>query len=99
MLRRIGLALLVFALPEAARAADVAPEELLSAGTQLYVRWDGIDAHKDAYSKTALGKMLKGDTGKFVQSVYKQVQETLGSGLTVQALLGGAAPENLEKLT
>jgi hypothetical protein len=100
MLRRFGLALLVLALPTAARAAeDVAPEELLPAGTHIYIRWDGIDAHKAAYGKTALGKMLKGDTGKFVQSVYKQVQETLSSGLTVQALLGGAAPENLEKLT
>jgi hypothetical protein len=103
MLRYFGLALLVFALPPAARVAraaeDVAPEELLPAGTHIYARWDGIDAHKKAYGETALGKMLKGDTGKFVQSVYKQLQETLSSGLTVQALLGGAAPDNLEKLT
>jgi hypothetical protein len=100
MLRRFGLALLVCALPTAARAAeDVPPEQLLPAGTQLYIRWDGIDAHKGAYEKTALGKILKGDTGKFIQSVYKQVQETLSSGLTVQGLLGGAAPDNLEKLT
>jgi hypothetical protein len=75
------------------------PEDLLPAGVQAYIRWDGMKAHRDAYSKTALGKMMAGDTGKFVDSVFGQMQETAGGLLTVQSLLGGAAPEKLQKLT
>lgn len=96
MPRRFATALLVLALPAAVRAQE--PEELLSAGTQVYVRWDGIEAHKTAYAETALGQMLQGDAGRFVAGAYKQVQDTLGAAVTMQSLLGGAAPDLLEKL-
>lgn len=98
MHRRFWLCLVLVALAPAARAAET-PEELLPVGTQLYLRWDGTAAHQDAYAKTALGKMLAGDTGKFVSGVFTQVQDQVGSLLTVQSLLGGAAPEKLQKLT
>jgi hypothetical protein len=97
MARRSALAVAWLALIPAARAQT--PEDLLPAGTQAYVRWDGMKAHRDAYSKTALGKMMAGDTGKFVDSVFGQMQQTVGGLLTVQSLLGGAAPEKLQKLT
>ena len=32
----------------AVRAAQGAPEQLLPAGTQVYLRWDGIDSHRAA---------------------------------------------------
>jgi hypothetical protein len=80
-----------------ARAEDP-PEQLLPATAQLYLRWDGIDAHKDAYRKTALGKMLAGDTGTFINEVFTQVQAGLGTVLTVEELLSGAAPEELRKM-
>src|SRR5262249_30950470 len=67
MSRRWGIALLVFLIPTLGRAQD-APEDLLPAGTQLYLRWDGVEAHRAAYEKTALGKMMQGDTGKFITS-------------------------------
>jgi len=69
---RLALALLLALAPAAARAED-APERLLPAGTQLYVRWDGIDAHRAAYAQTGLGKMLAGDTGAFAQSLFRQI--------------------------
>src|SRR5215831_4661871 len=97
MARRTALVVVWLALIPAARAQT--PEELLPAGTQAYVRWDGMKAHRDAYSKTALGKMLAGDTGKFIDGIFGQMQETVGGLLTVQSLLGGAAPEKLQKLT
>ncbi len=96
--RRIIPILVLFALAIPVRAAET-PEELLPAGAQFYLRWDGMKAHRDAYSKTALGKMLAGDTGKFIDNVFKQTQDTVGGLLTVQSLLGGAAPEKLQKLT
>ena len=64
MLRRIGTVVLLLLVPAAGRAADP-PERLLPAGTQIYLRWDGVEAHRAAYEKTALGKTLQGDTGKF----------------------------------
>jgi len=99
MLRRYGLCLvLVLLAPTAVRAAEGDPERLLPAGTQIFVRWDGIEPHRDAFDKTALGKMMKGDMGKFLSSVYSQVQETLGSNLTVGELLQGVPPDQLKKM-
>jgi hypothetical protein len=98
-------AALLLALAPAARAADEPrpqpggpPEQLLPAGTQIYLRWDGLAAHRASYEKTALGQMMKGDTGNFLASVIDQVQEGLGTLLTVEQLLGGVPPEKLQKL-
>jgi hypothetical protein len=98
MRHRYGLALLVLLTPALTRAQDPAPESLLPAGAQLYVRWDGIDAHKDAYARSCLGEMMKGDTGTFVASLFKQLEEGAAMGLTVKQLLGGQPPAKLKKL-
>jgi hypothetical protein len=79
------------------RAQD-APEQLLPAGAQVYLRWDGLEAHKGAYAKTALGKMMAGDTGAFLTANFGKIQEGLTAVLTVQELLGGTAPEELKKM-
>jgi hypothetical protein len=84
-------------VPSLASAQDE-PEQLLSAGTQLYLRWDGIAAHQSAYEKTALGQMMKGDTGRFIKGIFSQIQDGLGALLTVEQLLGGVAPEKLRKM-
>src|SRR5581483_5501425 len=65
---RLVLCLLAFALPGVVRAQE--PEQLLPATTQVYLRWDGVEAHRAAYEKTALGKMMKGDTGEFVSKTF-----------------------------
>jgi hypothetical protein len=95
-MRRWYAAALVMLLVPAARAQD-APEQLLPAGTQVYLRWDGIEAHRAAYGKTALGKMMAGDTGQFITAVFSQIQDGLGSLLTVEQLLRGEAPEKLQE--
>src|SRR5262249_49344218 len=97
MLRRFGIVLLVFAAPGLGRAQD-APEDLLPAGAQVYLRWDGVEAHRAAYEKSALGKMLQGDPGRFVDGVFRQLQESPGPLLTTQQLLGGVPPDRLQKL-
>jgi hypothetical protein len=97
MWRRTGLVLLLSLLPAAARAED-APEQLLPATTQVYLRWDGVDAHRAAYEKTALGQMMQGDTGGFITELYTQTQEGLSALLTVEQLLGGVAPDKLAKM-
>jgi hypothetical protein len=91
-------ALLVLLAPLAGRAQDMTPEQLLPATTQLYLRWDGYPAHALSYNKTALGKMLSGDTGTFITKLYSQLQEGAASVLTVDQLLGGIPPEKLKQL-
>ncbi len=97
MRRRAGFALLLLLLPLAARAEE-APEQLLPATTQVYLRWDGVAAHRAAYDKSALGQMMQDDTGAFVGDLYGQIQDGLSALLTVDQLLGGVAPDKLAKM-
>ncbi len=78
--------------------AEETPEQLLPAATQVYLRWDGVEAHRAAYDKSALGRMMQGDTGAFVNELYGQLQDGLSALLTVDQLLGGVAPEKLAKM-
>jgi hypothetical protein len=89
------LALAVVLLATGAARTQEAPERLLPASTQVYLRWDGIEAHRASYEKTALGKMLQEDTGKFLAGVYHQLQTMIGEELTVPNLLEGLDPDKL----
>jgi hypothetical protein len=93
MSRRLGIALLLLVVGEV-HAQDM-PESLLPATTQIYVRWDGVEAHRAAFDRTALGKILQGDTGTFLTGVFTQLQETIAPLVTAQQLLGGAPPARL----
>ncbi len=97
MLRWSGVFLLALLAPTLARAQEE-PERLLPATTQIYLRWDGIEAHRADYAKTALGKTLEGDTGKFITSTFGQLQNTLGAMLTSEQLLQGVPQDKLQKI-
>src|SRR5438874_9624996 len=97
MSRRVPAALVLLLLAGVARAQE-APEALLPATTQVYFRWDGVEAHRAAYDKTALGKMMQGDTGAFLAGGVGDLQKTISSLLTAQALLTGTPPDQLQKL-
>jgi hypothetical protein len=99
MRRVAGIALLL--LPSTVlRAAEApeGPEALLPASTQVYLRWDGIPAHRAAYAKTALGQTLAGETGTFVFGLFAQAREAMNSALTAEQLLSGLPPEELQKV-
>lgn len=102
MLRLTSTASLLFLLTSGVlRAADSgpdAPEQLLPATTQVYVRWDGLAAHRAAYDRTALAKVMRGDSGVFITGLVDQLQEGFGTLLTVEQLLGGVPPDKLQKL-
>ncbi len=97
MKRRAAFALVLLLLPVLAQAQE-APESMLPASTQIYLRWDGVDAHRAAYAKSGLGQMMQGDTGGFVSSLYGQLQDGLSALLTVDQLLGGVSPDKLAKM-
>jgi hypothetical protein len=97
MSRRIALAFVLFCLPGLARAQK-APERLLAEKAQIYFRWDGIEPHRAAFDKTAVGQILKGDTGQCLAGMFNQLKDQVGSLLALQQLLGGVPPEQLEKM-
>jgi len=89
---RIGLAMCLLLMPHVA-GAQQAPERLLSAGTQLYVRWDGVESHRTAFEQSALGKTLQGDLGKFLAGFLDYTRTTL-----IPLLKDQVDPKVLEEL-
>jgi hypothetical protein len=75
-MRRYGLSLLVFLVPALSRAADM-PERLLSAETQVYLRWDGSAAHKAAFEKTALSIVTQKECAELIASVKTTLDSVL----------------------
>jgi hypothetical protein len=68
------LAVLITAIPSLVSAQE-GPERLLPPNTQIFFRWDGFDTHRPAYEKTALGKMMKGETGTFLTALWSWAAE------------------------
>jgi hypothetical protein len=76
-------------------AAEVEPERLLPATTQVYVRWDGVEAHRKAYTGSAFGRMLQGELGKSIATLWGRLEDELtGEGLG-ERLLEGEQPRKL----
>ena len=98
MVRRLPLALAVLAWAVPARAADDSPERLLAPTTQLYVRWDGVAAHREAYRNSALGKVLAGDAGHALMVLVEQIPTSLSSSLVGDPLLQGTPPDELQRI-
>jgi hypothetical protein len=76
MFKRILLGLVVAALPSAAQAQSKL-ESYLPAKSQLYFHWDGMEMHRGAYDKTAVGKMMQGETGKFLDELWVYIHDNL----------------------
>lgn len=76
MFKRMVLGLLFMLLPGVALAQGV-QESYLPARSQLYFRWDGMATHQAAFDKTAVGVMMKGDTGKFLNEIWAFTHENL----------------------
>jgi len=76
MFKRMVLGLL-FALLPTVGWAQTAQENYLPTKSQIYFRWDGMQTHRADFNKTAVGKMMQGDTGKFLDEVWKYAQEQL----------------------
>src|SRR4051812_48336369 len=79
MRRGMVLALLLLLWPVAVRAQTA--EALLPSKSQIYFRWDGLAAHRGDFDKSAIGKTLKGDTGKFFDELLKFAGEHIENGL------------------
>ncbi|HEV3437909.1 MAG TPA: hypothetical protein VG122_11145 [Gemmata sp.] len=80
----------------AADATEAAPEKLLSPTSQLYLRWDGIGAHNEAYKKSVWGGVMAGSTGDSIRAIIAKVPKQLGNNLLADPLLEGKPPQELK---
>src|SRR5713101_6150346 len=97
MVRQWGWAIFLAAVPNVLRAEEAPPEALLSSRTQLYMRWDGADAHRGAREKSALGKTLREDAGTFLVNLFPQIIQSVAANQTTQLLKKGVERKLLEK--
>src|SRR5437764_15206009 len=89
---------LLFVLPSLALAEAPPPEQLLPASTQIYLRWDGVEAHRDRYRQVTLGRLLEGDLAPLFKSLWDYYPKALQSEFIDQKLLEGAPPSRLARL-
>src|SRR5205814_110859 len=63
MVRRMGILCLLLLVPSQSfgEQAALAPEQLLSAETILYIRYDGVEPHRRAFEQTATGELMRGE--------------------------------------
>jgi hypothetical protein len=67
---------LLFALLPGVAAAQP-QENYLPSKSQIYFRWDGMKKHQAAFDKTAVGKTLQGETGKFLDEFWTYAYENV----------------------
>jgi hypothetical protein len=79
------------------RADATPPEQLLPATTQVYVRWDGVEAHRDRYRQVTIGRLLESDLAPLVKSLIDLYPRSLQADFIDQKLLDGASPSQLAK--
>src|ERR1043165_8845385 len=89
-----GFALVLFAAP-AARAPD-APEKRRSPTTQLYLKWDGVTPHAQAYKDSVWGPVMAGPTGDSIRALLAKGPKLLGASVLADPLLDGKPPAELK---
>jgi hypothetical protein len=91
--RMLAVAFVLFAAPAQAQEP---PEKLLSPSTQLFIRWDGMGPHQDAYKNSALGSILAGPTGDSLRSIVNHLPKLVGGSVLAEPLLDGKSPQELK---
>jgi hypothetical protein len=75
MYQRLALAALL--LCPALSWAQAPQETALPAQSQLYLRFDGMKAHRNAYEQTVAGKLMQGELGTFLKELGKYAVDLL----------------------
>jgi hypothetical protein len=74
------------------------PEALLARDSIVYLRFDGLARHRQAYDQTALAQVLNGELGDFLLEIGKLIQDALGPQQVKDKLLSGLPPDQLVKV-
>lgn len=84
MAMRVAMAVVLWALAGPAWAQE-APERLLPRASQVYLRWDGVEAHRETFNKSAVGKMLQGDMGKFFTGLGSYLEKLVDGFIAAES--------------
>lgn len=90
--------LVIVAVPTWAQdKSPPAPETLLAEESVLYLRFDGLGSHEDAYKRTALAQLLRDEFGPLIDDLTKRILDALGPQQLSERLLAGVKPNQLLK--
>lgn len=95
-----GMLCIAFGLAaaSAAQAASPAPEELLADESVIYVRFDGLESHRQAFDKTIVAELLREELAPLVNYISTIIMDALGPDVVAERLLQGAEPDRLIEL-
>ncbi len=77
------------------QAATSAPETLLGKESVVYLRYDGMDAHRKGYQQTVMSRLMREDLGDLVGYLVQLAQDAMGPELLSDRLLSGVTPREL----
>lgn len=92
------LLLLAALAPKAATAADVRPERLLAKDSVAFLRFDGVQAHREGYDRTVFAKVVDEEFQPLLDAVAKMIYDAIGPQVLSERLLKGVRPAELIKL-
>src|SRR5438132_5329123 len=100
MCRRLAILGALLLLPAAARGenAKPTPEQLLSAKSLFYFRYDGLDEHRKAYDKTVMAEVMNGDMGEFVDYLVSTTKNAIGPAVLKGKVLEGSVSKRLQDI-
>jgi hypothetical protein len=100
MRRHLGVLAILLLVPASASShtAALVPEQLLDGNSVAYFRFDGLDPHRQAYEKTALAEVLRGDLGNLFAYVGTVFKDTIGPTIAKEQVLSGRPAKNLKEI-
>jgi hypothetical protein len=96
--RSLWPVLLAFLVSVAAHAGESSPASLLSANSVLAVEFDGLERNREAFDRTALAEVLRGDLGPLATDLGRRMTNALGPDIVARRLLAGGPPDELTAL-
>lgn len=88
----------ITATPTQAAEDAQTPETLLSADSVIYYRFDGMQAHQDAYGRTILAQLLRNEFGPLIDDLSGRILDAVGPQALSERLLAGVDPDQLIKV-
>jgi hypothetical protein len=103
MLRRLVhsalcVASLILLIRTPALAKDAKPQSLISADCIAVFGFDGLELHRAAFDRTALGQLLKSDLGPLAADLGRRLLGAMGPDVVAARLLAGGPPDELVAL-
>lgn len=81
------------------RPAESRPaERLLAENPAVYLRFDGLESHRQAYDRTAFAEAMRGDLGGFVDYMVEFTLEKYRGATQLESVMEGAPPDELVRL-